>query len=74
MRNDFLESTLNLVNGVSFKNPDVYIFHPFCNNTKNFNHIAPEMSVRYTISGLNINKFQKVYGLVGIHKTINAGR
>ena len=45
----------------------------FENDTKIFNHIAPEISVRSTISGVIANQIEKLKGADGISKLINAG-
>lgn len=45
----------------------------FENDTKIFNHTAPEISVRSTISGVIANQVEKLKGADGISKLINAG-
>jgi len=55
------------------ENPDKSLFDLFENNTKIFNHIAPEISVRSTISGIIANQVEKEKGMEGVSKLINAG-
>ena len=55
------------------KNPDTSLFSLFKNNTKIFSHIAPEISVRSTISGIIANHVEQEKGIDGILKLINAG-
>ena len=55
------------------QNPDTDLFELFSNDTKVFNHIAPEISVRSTISGLIANEVDKKKGKDGILALINAG-
>lgn len=56
------------------QNPNTDLFELFSNNTKIFNHIATEISVRSTISGLIANEVEKKKGMEGILALINAGR
>ena len=44
----------------------------FENDIKIFNHTAPEISVRSTISGVIANQIEKLKGADGISKLINA--
>jgi hypothetical protein len=55
------------------ENPDVELLNLFENDIKIFNHIAPEISVRSTISGVIANQVEKLKGADGISKLINAG-
>jgi len=55
-------------------NPNETIFELFKENTKIFNHIAPEISVRSTISGLIANEVENKKGKEGIQTLINCGR
>lgn len=55
------------------ENPDVELLNLFENDVKIFNHIAPEISVRSTISGVIANQVEKLKGADGISKLINAG-
>lgn len=55
------------------ENPNESLFDLFENNTKIFNHIAPEISVRSTISGIIANQVENEKGMEGISKLINAG-
>lgn len=55
------------------KNPNTELFELFSNNVKIYDHIAPEISVRSTISGLIANEIEKQKGMEGIFKLINAG-
>jgi len=56
------------------KNPNKTIFELFKEDTKIFNHIAPEISVRSTISGLIANEVENKKGKEGIQVLINCGR
>jgi hypothetical protein len=49
-------------------------FDLFWNDTKIFNHIASEISVRSAISGLIMDKIQKEQGMEGVKKMMTAGR
>jgi len=55
-------------------NPNTSLFDLFKDNTKIFNLIAPEISVRSTISGVIVNEVEKKKGKEGISKLINSGR
>ena len=55
------------------KNPNTNLFEIFSKNENIFNHIAPEISVRSTISGVIANQVEKKKGLKGILSLINAG-
>lgn len=55
------------------KKPDTDLFELFSNDSKIFSHIAPEISVRSTISGLIANEVDKKKGKDGILALINAG-
>jgi hypothetical protein len=55
------------------ENPSGSLFDLFENDTKVFNHIAPEISVRSTISGVIAKQVEKEKGTEGISKLINAG-
>ena len=63
---------LELKNYLS-KNPNTNLFEIFSKNENIFNHIAPEVSVRSTISGVIANQVEKKKGLKGILSLINAG-
>ncbi|QSS97588.1 hypothetical protein [Psychroflexus sp. ALD_RP9] len=54
-------------------NPDTSLFSLFKNDTKIFSHLAPEISVRSTISGIIANHIEQEKGTDGILKLINAG-
>lgn len=56
------------------KNPNTYLFELFSKNEKIFNNIAPEISVRSTISGIIASQIEKKKGMEGVIKLINAGR
>ena len=56
------------------KNPNTDLFELFSKNEKIFNNIAPEISVRSTISGIIASQIEKKKGMEGILKLINAGR
>ncbi|WP_438422711.1 hypothetical protein [Aquimarina macrocephali] len=56
------------------KNTNTNLFELFSENVKIFDHIAPEVSVRSTISGLIVNLVQKEQGIEGVLKLIKAGR
>ena len=53
--------------------PNTNLFELFSNNIKIFNHIAPEISVRSTISGIIASEVEKKKGKDGILALINAG-
>lgn len=55
------------------KNPNANLFELFSNDEKIFKIIAPEISVRSTISGIIANQIEKKKGKEGISKLINAG-
>ncbi|WCO01045.1 hypothetical protein [Psychroserpens ponticola] len=55
------------------KNPNTDLFELFSKDVNIFDHIAPDISVRSTISGLIINSIEKEKGIDGILKLINAG-
>lgn len=55
-------------------NPNANLFELFKSNTKIFNQLAPEISVRSTISGIIANEIEREYGKEGIMKFINCGR
>lgn len=55
------------------KNPKTSPLQLFDNNTKIFNHIAPEISVRSTLSGVIATEVEKKKGKEGILALINAG-
>ncbi len=54
--------------------PNTNIFDLFWNNTKIFNRIATEISVRSVISGIILNEIEKEKGLTGINKMLTCGR
>ncbi len=56
------------------KNPNTNLYELFSNNEKIFNNIAPEISVRSTISGIIAKEIEIKKGNEGITKLINAGR
>jgi len=56
------------------KNPNTNLYELFSKDEKIFNNIAPEISVRSTISGIIANKVEKEKGKEGISQLINAGR
>ncbi|MEO6902523.1 MAG: hypothetical protein ABI315_05130 [Bacteroidia bacterium] len=55
------------------KNPDTNLYELFSNDEKIFKTIAPEISVRSTISGIIADQVEKEKGKDGISKLINAG-
>lgn len=55
-------------------NPDTNLVALFTENVKIFNHIAPEISVRSTISGVIAKEVEKQKGMEGIFTLINCGR
>lgn len=55
-------------------NPDTDLYVLFSNNEKIFSFIAPEISVRSTISGIIANEVEKEKGMDGISKLINVDR
>ena len=55
------------------QNPDTNIYNLFNNNTKIFNEIAPEISVRSIISGVIALEVERKKGREGISTLINAG-
>lgn len=55
------------------QNPDVNLFELFSSNTKIFNDIAPEISVRPTISVIIANEIERKKGKEGVLALINAG-
>ncbi|PHS08248.1 MAG: hypothetical protein COA88_07130 [Kordia sp.] len=65
---------VNELNKYLTNNPKETILELFKENTKIFNHIAPEISVRSTISGLIANEIEKVKGMEGVQELINCGR
>ncbi|UII76327.1 hypothetical protein LV716_00610 [Flagellimonas sp. HMM57] len=56
------------------KNPKTNLYELFKSNKKIFHHIAPEISVRSTISGIIAQEIETKKGKEGITKLINAGR
>ncbi len=56
------------------KNPTVNLYNLFSKNEKIYNEIAPEISVRSTISGIIAREIETKKGYKGILKLINAGR
>lgn len=56
------------------KNPETNLIELFTGNVKIFNHIAPEISVRSTISGMIAHEVEKQKGMEGIFTLINCGR
>lgn len=56
------------------KNPNTNLYELFSNNEKIFNDIAPEISVRSTISGIIAQEIETKKGDEGTAKLINAGR
>jgi hypothetical protein len=56
------------------KNPNTNLYELFSNNEKIFNDIAPEISVRSTISGIIAQEIETKKGDEGTTKLINAGR
>ena len=56
------------------KNSEADLYHLFEENVKLFNDIAPEISVRSTISGIIAKEVEAKHGMDGIMKLINAGR
>ena len=56
------------------ENQQANLFDLFNQNNKVFDHIAPEISVRSTISAMIANKIEKELGVPGLLKLINAGR
>ncbi|AZJ35222.1 hypothetical protein [Tenacibaculum singaporense] len=56
------------------KNPNANLFEIFSKNKKIFNDIAPEISVRSTMSGIIALEIEAKKGKEGITKLINAGR
>lgn len=55
-------------------NPKTNLFELFKSDTKIFNHLASEISVRSTISGILANEIEAKYGKEGVMKFINCGR
>ena len=55
-------------------NPDSSLLDLFENNPKVFDNIAPEVSVRSTISGVIAKKIEEKKGMDGIVNLINCGR
>ena len=55
------------------KNPKVDVFDLFIKNTKIFKHIAPEISVRSTISGVFVKEVEERMGIKGVLQLINCG-
>ncbi len=55
-------------------NPDTNLVELFTENVKIFNHIAPEISVRSTISGVIAKEVEKQKGMEGVFTLINCGR
>ncbi|GAB5525371.1 MAG: hypothetical protein Roseis2KO_32430 [Roseivirga sp.] len=55
-------------------NPETNLVELFTENVKIFNHIAPEISVRSTISGVIAKEVEKQKGMDGIFTLINCGR
>ena len=55
------------------QNTDTDLFEFFKRNTKIFQHIAPEVSIRSTISGIIAKEVEKQKGIEGILALINAG-
>lgn len=55
------------------KNPNTDLYELFSNDEKIFKDIAPEISIRSTISGIIANKVEKEKGAEGVLKLINAG-
>lgn len=56
------------------ENPDTNLIALFTSNQKIYNHIAPEISVRSTISGVIAREVEKQKGMEGIFTLINCGR
>ncbi len=56
------------------KNPNTSLYTLFSEDIKIFNNIAPEISVRSTISGIIAQAVETKKGKEGITKLINAGR
>jgi len=56
------------------KNPNTNLYELFSKNEKIFNNIAPEISVRSTISGIITQEIETKKGVEGTTKLINAGR
>lgn len=55
------------------KNPEANLFSLFSDNTKIFDQIAPEISIRSTISGIIAVEVERKKGSKGILALINAG-
>lgn len=55
------------------RNPNANLFELFSNDEKIFKIIAPEISVRSTISGIIANQIEKKKGKEGLSNLINAG-
>ncbi|MEM1328768.1 MAG: hypothetical protein AAGI23_22620 [Bacteroidota bacterium] len=55
-------------------NQEASLWQLFEANTKIFNHLAPEISVRSTISGIIANEVERQKGMKGIQQLINSGR
>lgn len=53
---------------------DESVFKLFSDNSKIFDAIAPEISVRSLISGLLAKEVESKYGMAGLQKMINCGR
>ncbi len=55
------------------ENPEADVLNLFIKNTKIFNHIAPEISVRSTIAGVFVKEVEEKEGIDGVLQLINCG-
>lgn len=68
------ERLVNELKQYLLDNPNTDLWELFESNTRIFNHIAPEISVRYTISGIIATEVLNKKGKDGMLKLINCGR
>jgi hypothetical protein len=54
-------------------NPKTDLYELFINNSEIFKGIAPELSVRSTISGILVREIERKFGVKGVLQLVNAG-